>query len=159
MHLVFCCICDVSYACLEACDYRAFVASMTNRRGHWVCGTSACWMSMGGKNTASNSVEHVVEVTVKRRLFLVTIITPISTLKLIWSRRRPVKGLSVSGAWKILITCWLYEYLVDKEQPTFKEEKKKYKIFVQWLSATLDLLFRASLLALSHSGRHERTTV
>ena len=61
-----------TYACLEACDYRAFVASMTNRHGHWVCWTSACWMSMGGKNTASSSVEHVVKVTVKRRLFLVT---------------------------------------------------------------------------------------
>ena len=34
---------------------------------------------MGGKNTSNGSVEHVVEVTVKRRLFLVT--TPISTLK------------------------------------------------------------------------------
>ena len=28
-----------------------------------------------------------------------------------------------------------------------------------WLSATLDLLFHACLLALSHSGRHGRTTV
>ena len=42
-----------TYACLEACDYRAFVASMTNRHGHWVCWTSAYWMSMGVKNTAS----------------------------------------------------------------------------------------------------------
>ena len=73
-----------TYACLEACDYRAFVACMTNRHGHWVCGTSACWMSMGGKNTAISSVEHVVvEVTVKRRLFLVTSVTPISTLKIV----------------------------------------------------------------------------
>ena len=47
-------------ACLEACDDRAFVAinSMTNRHGHWVRGTSACWMSMCGKNTAISSVEH-----------------------------------------------------------------------------------------------------
>ena len=72
MHLVSCCICDVYlYVCLEACGCRAFVAinRMTNRHGHWVCWTCACWMSMGGKNTASSSVEHVVEVTVKRRLF------------------------------------------------------------------------------------------
>ena len=38
-----------TYACLEACDYRAFVASMTNRHGHWVCWIITCWMSMGGK--------------------------------------------------------------------------------------------------------------
>ena len=71
------------YAWLEACDYRAFVARMTNRHGHWVGWTSACWMSMGGKNTASTSVEHVVEVTAKRRLFLVTSGTPIFTLKIV----------------------------------------------------------------------------
>ena len=44
-------------------------------------------MSMGGENTATinsyfNSVEHVVEVTAKRRLFLVTSVTPMSTLKM-----------------------------------------------------------------------------
>ena len=39
--------------------------------------------------------------------------------------------------------------------------KKKHEILVHgWLSATtLDLLFHACLLALSHSGRHGRTTV
>ena len=47
---------------------------------------SACLMSMGGENTATRSssfksVEHVVEVTAKRRLFQVTSVTPISTLK------------------------------------------------------------------------------
>ena len=63
-----------TYACLEACDYRAFVPRMTNRHGHWVCWTSACWMSMGRKNTESSSVEHAVQV-----LFLVTSVTPIST--------------------------------------------------------------------------------
>ena len=50
----------------------------------WVCWTSASLMSMGGENTATScfkSVEHVVEVTAKRRLFLVTSVTPISTLK------------------------------------------------------------------------------
>ena len=38
--------------------------------------------------------------------------------------------------------------------------KKKHKIILEhgWLSVTLDLLFHACLLALSHSGRHGRTT-
>ena len=46
-------------------------------------------MSMGGENTAVTttnlveSVEHVVEVTAKGRLFLVTSVTPISTLKMV----------------------------------------------------------------------------
>ena len=85
--------------CLEACDYSelSFVARMTDRHGHtdWVCLTvvlacSACLMSsMGGENTAVTttssfkSVEHVIEVTAKRRLFLVTSVTPIPTLKMI----------------------------------------------------------------------------
>ena len=30
---------------LVTCDYRAFVARITNRHGHWLC-----WMSTGGKN-------------------------------------------------------------------------------------------------------------
>ena len=39
---------------------------------------------MGGANTAVTSVEHVVEVTAKkRRLFSVTSVTPISTLKMV----------------------------------------------------------------------------
>ena len=145
------------YACLDACDHRAFVSSMTHRHGHWVCWTSACWMSMGGKNTASSSVEHKVEVTVKRRLFLVTSVTPISTLKLVQSRRRPVTGLSVSGTWKI--SNLLLALRIDKEYTTFNEEKNIHEMLVQRLSATLGLLFHACLLALPHSGRHERTTV
>ena len=43
VYLVSCCICDVyicGNVCLEACDYRAFVARMT-RHGHWVGWTSA----------------------------------------------------------------------------------------------------------------------
>ena len=47
-------------------------------------------MSMGGENTAAvtttsyfESVEHVVEVTAKSRLILVTSVTPIPTLKVI----------------------------------------------------------------------------
>ena len=32
-----------------------------------------------------------------------------------------------------------------KEETTFKKEKKKHKILVQWLSATLGLLFHACL--------------
>ena len=45
--------------------------------------------------------------------------------------------------------------LKNKEQTT-KKKKQKYSI---GFSATLDLLFRACLLALSNSGRHERTAV
>ena len=51
-----------------------------------VCINNACLMSMGGENTAASSfksVEHVVEVKAKRRLFLVTPVTPISTLKMV----------------------------------------------------------------------------
>ena len=42
--------------------------------------------SMGGENTATSfkSVEHVVEATAKRRLFLVTSVTPISTIKMVY---------------------------------------------------------------------------
>ena len=69
---------SISCLCLEACDCRAFAARVTNRHGHWACWTSACWMSMGGKNcfkhTASISVEHVVEMTAKRRLFQVCLL-------------------------------------------------------------------------------------
>ena len=36
--------------------------------------------------------------------------------------------------------------------------KKAENTRTWWLSATLDLLFFVYLLALSHSGRHERTT-
>ena len=72
------------YVCLEASDYRFFVARTTNRHGHWVC----C-MPMGGKNsfkhTASSSVDHMVQVTVKRRLFLTTSVIPISRLKIVYS--------------------------------------------------------------------------
>ena len=54
---------------------------MTNWHGHWVC-----WMPIGGKSkqfkhTASSSVEHVVEVTTKLRMFLVTSITIYSRLQ------------------------------------------------------------------------------
>ena len=72
------CICDAYNVCLEACDYSelSFVARMTNRHGHtdWVCLTTvcgACLISMSGENTAAVllRVEHVVEVTAKRRLF------------------------------------------------------------------------------------------
>ena len=42
---------------------------------------------MGGENKATKSyfksVEHVVEVTAKRRLLLVTSVTPIPTLKMV----------------------------------------------------------------------------
>ena len=43
-------------------------------------------MSIGGKNTASSSVEHVVQVKIKRLLFLVTSVTPISTQNdIVWT--------------------------------------------------------------------------
>ena len=122
---------------LRICEYRAFVARMTNRHGHWVC-----WMSMGGKNsfkhTASSSVERVVEVTAKRRLFLVTSVTPIS-------RRYMEKNSN-----ELLFALWK----TKKEQ---KRKKETYNTRI-WLSATLDL-FHACLLALSHSGRHKRTAL
>ena len=53
---IFLCICDVRICLSQSlCDYRAFVARMTNRHGHWVCWTTtaavcgACWMSMWKK--------------------------------------------------------------------------------------------------------------
>ena len=51
--------------------------------------------------------------------------------------------------------------LKNEDGTTKKEEKKKHIIVVHgWLSATtLDLLFHACLLVLSHSGRHGRTTL
>ena len=49
---------------------------------------------------------------------------------------------------------------IDKEETTINEKKKKKKKLVQRLSATrFGLLLHACLLALSYSGRHERTTV
>ena len=80
--LASCCTCDVIYVSLEACDDRAVVSRMTNRHGHWVC-----WMSMGGKTVlnphTSSSVEHLVEVIARRRLFLVTSVTPIFHTKIV----------------------------------------------------------------------------
>ena len=46
-----------------------------------------------------------------------------------------------------------------EEEATFKEERLKHIILVQWLSATPGLLFHACLLALSRYGRPERTAV
>ena len=86
-YLVFAMYIDV---CLEACDCRAFVAGMTNRQGHWVYWIAVVlagcrWVEKTVSNTASSSVEHVVQVTeTKRRLFLVTSVTPISTLKIVY---------------------------------------------------------------------------
>ena len=52
---------------------------------------------------------------------------------------------------------------VNKEEATKKDEKIIIKMNIllhgTWLPATLDLLFHACLLALSHSGRHASTTV
>ena len=70
--------CVYIYVCLEACDYRAFVARMTNQHVHWLGVLDWCLSDVDGwkktvlKHTASSSVEHVVEVTAKRRLFMVT---------------------------------------------------------------------------------------
>ena len=53
---------------------------------------------------------------------------------------------------------YLLALRIDKKQTTFEEEKKKQNNRTNWLSATLCSFFYAPLLALSHSGRHERTT-
>ena len=73
------CMC-MSASKLVTTSAETSVSRMTNQHGHWVY-----WMSMGGKSsfkhTASSSVEHVVEVTAKRRLFLVTSVTSIFQTK------------------------------------------------------------------------------
>ena len=71
---------------------------------------SACLMSMGEENTTMrrsfNSVEHVVEVTAKRRLFLVTSVTPISTLKMVYLDGGPPHGrVSAVCLEKNIINC------------------------------------------------------
>ena len=54
---------------------------------------------------------------------------------------------------------WLYALYTKTEQQRMRK-KIYHKILVHaWLSAILDLLFHTCLLALSHSGRHGRTTV
>ena len=59
----------------------------------------------------------------------------------------------------MVVSGWLHVSKTKTEQQRNNEEKKKHKIHVHgWLSAALDLLFHACLLALSHhSGRHGRT--
>ena len=127
------------YVCLEACDY--FVAWVADRRRHWVCWTSACWMSMCGQKkfstrAGSSSVEHMAESDGKEMAVFFTSHTPVSTLKIIWSRRRPVTRLNVSGTWKIskqIVAC----FYVKK----YQRGKKKRKILVhgsrQHLSCSL----------------------
>ena len=106
MYLVSC-ICDESI-CLSRSlwQYRAFfVARMTNRRGHWlgvldyVVLTWCRWVEKTQqllRSSSFKSVEHVVEVTAQKRLFLVKSVTPMFTLKMVQSGRQPVTGLSVS---------------------------------------------------------------
>ena len=125
---------------------------MTNPNGLWVC-----WMSMGGKcsfkHTASGRVDHVVEVTAKRRLFWVTSVTPICETK-----NSP--GCGPSQGWLSAVlgnypnNC-CFGFINEGQQRGKKAENTR----TWWLSATLDLLFFVYLLALSHSGRHERTAV
>ena len=123
----------------------------------------------------------MVEVTAKRRLFLVTAVTPISTQKWCSLDGGPSQGwVSAVYLGKILINCWRLSLRINKDgttntqltviggwlyvlqnTKTEQQEEEKHKILVHgWLSATtLDLLFHACLLALCHSRRHGRTTL
>ena len=56
---------------------------------------------------------------------------------------------------KVTIVGFYVSYRNNKEERG-KTETQNTRT---WVSATLDLLINAFLLALSHSGRHERTTV
>ena len=69
--------------------------------------------------------KHVVEVTAKRRLFRSCQVTPISTLKNVYSRRRPVTGLSVSGTWGKKSYCW--HYVLTKKHQRRKKKHTKFK--------------------------------
>ena len=88
----------------------------------------------GWKNTASSSVEHVVEVTAKRRLFFVTSVTDIPdyTVKIFRSLDH---------------TVYIYVILCTRMQRTTTQEEKrgnKHKLLVRiydtsswWFSASL----------------------
>ena len=63
---------------------------------------SACGKSSSMKSThICSSVERVIEVAAKRRMFRVTAVIPCVPYyeKYITSRRRSVKGLNVSSTW------------------------------------------------------------
>ena len=49
--------------------------------------------------------------------------------------------------------------VIKSEDGTAKRKKINIKFTYLWLSATLDVLIHACLLALSHSGRHGRNTL
>ena len=96
---------------------------------------SACLMSMGGEHTATTSsfksVEQVVEVTAKRRLFLVTSVTPISTLKMVkvWTAARHTSCVSAVYLGKILINCWrLASRIINKEGTTKMRKQRNEKM-------------------------------
>ena len=113
------------------------------------------------------SVEHVVEVTAKRRLLCHVSHTGIHTKNgIVWTaaRHRAECHPYLKKSKSIVVGGWLYDTCkvcaINEDETTKNEEKKNHKIIVHgWLSATLGLLLYACLLALSHSGRHIRTTV
>ena len=100
---------------------------------------SACWMSIGGANTAvttySNSrfksVEHVVEVTAKRRLLCRVSHTDIHAKNsIVWTAARHRAEHHPHLLGKIQINCcWrLALRIINNEDGTTKnEEKKKHK--------------------------------
>ena len=94
-------------------------------------------MSMGGENTATTSsfksVEHAVEVTAKRRLFLVASVTPIPTLKvmpgIVWTAARHKAAECQPYTWEkslLIVGGWLY-VLYQQRRKNKKEETKKRK--------------------------------
>ena len=108
-----------------------------------------------------------MEVTAKRRLLCHVSHADIQTKNgIVWTavRHRAECHPYLKKSKLIVVGGWLiYTYLVStiNEDGTRMRKKNpiKYSLVHGWLSATtLDLLFHACLLALSRSGRHERTT-
>ena len=88
------------------------------------------WRKHSNYRNCFKSVEHAVEVTAKKRLLLVTSVTPISTLKMVvWTAACHTR-LSVSRTWKksllFIVGGWLY-VRINKDGTTKNEEKKKRK--------------------------------
>ena len=77
MYLPGICICDV-YTSVEACDYSELSSSLGWRIG---TGTGCAGCRWVEKTVFNTQQEHVVDVTAKRRLFLVASLTPIFNTK------------------------------------------------------------------------------